>query len=153
MNLGSRLKSALAKRKLTVTEFSRQSGISAQTLYALINRDSNKADIHILQKVLSALDMDFATFMGEESSTPGVVSAAPAVPAGKFAIYIDEKLYAQILELAKDEGITDPDTIAHILEEYLEAGFGYRQRPLRSMLRDAKPHSGRTPGEMDSFLL
>jgi hypothetical protein len=147
--------------------------------------------------VLSALEMDFTTFMGVEADTAGTTSSAvtlsgeqaaapvkevvkevpvevirevvkevpvevikevvkevPAsAPAGKSAIYIDEKLYAQIQELAKDEGITDPDTITRILEEYLEAGFGYHQRPLRSMLRDAKPHSGRGRGDMDSFLL
>jgi transcriptional regulator with XRE-family HTH domain len=192
MNLGSRLKDILADRGLTVTQFSKMSGIPAQTLYALINRDSNKADIHILLKLLSALDMDFAAFMGMESGAAGakpagedgqfavkevvkevpveivkeVVKEVPveiikevvreipaAAPAGKSAVYVDAEIYDQILALAEEEGITDPDTITRILNEYLEAGFGYRQRPLRSMFRDARPHSGQSSGDMDSFLL
>ena len=64
MNLGSRLKQLLDERKMTVTQFSREAGIPAQTVYALINRDSNKADMDILMKLLTALDMDFFTFMG-----------------------------------------------------------------------------------------
>jgi predicted transcriptional regulator len=197
MNLGSRLKNILADRGLTVTQFSKLAYIPAQTLYALINRDSNKADVHILLKLLSALDMDFATLMGvsgEASNSEGaaavqgqpaakevikevvkevpievvkevvkevpvevikeVVKEVPAAaPDGKVVIYADAKVYEQICELAAEEGITDSDTISQILNEYLEAGFGYRQRPLRSMFRDAKPHSERSGGDMDSFLL
>jgi transcriptional regulator with XRE-family HTH domain len=196
MNLGSRLKSILADRGLTVTQFSKLADIPAQTLYALINRDSNKADVNILLKLLSALDMDFAAFMGVEPGTSKsgtgqtlpageqgqplvkevvkevpvevikevvrevpvevikeVVREVPApAPDGKAVIYADAKLYEQIVELAAEEGITDSAAISQILNEYLEAGFGYRQRPLRSMFRDAKPHSGHS-GDMDSFLL
>jgi transcriptional regulator with XRE-family HTH domain len=150
MNLGSRLKSILADRGLTVTQFSKLADIPAQTLYALINRDSNKADVNILLKLLSALDMDFAAFMGVEPGTSK--SGTAAAPDGKAVIYADAKLYEQIVELAAEEGITDSAAISQILNEYLEAGFGYRQRPLRSMFRDAKPYSGHS-GDMDSFLL
>ena len=179
MNLGSRLKHILDERGLTVTRFSKEAGISAQTVYALINRDSNKADMDILMKVLAALSMDFFTFMGTEvpagveAAVPGTAAAglpAPervaekvvekvvvkevpaAAPEGKSALYINSDTYDKILELAADEGITDETVLAQVIEEYMELGFGYRQRPLRSILRDMKPRSGRS-GDMDSFLL
>lgn len=179
MNLGSRLKHILAERGLTVTQFSKEAGVPAQTIYALINRDSNKADMDILIKLLTALDMDFFTFMGAEAPdgmeapVPAKVSAGlsaservaekvvekvvvkevpAAVPAGKSALYINSDTFEKILELAADEGITDEAVLAQVIEEYMELGFGYRQRPLRSILRDMKPRSGRS-GDMDSFLL
>ena len=154
MNLGSRLKHILDERGLTVTQFSKEAGVPAQTIYALINRDSNKADMDILIKLLAALNMDFFTFMGEKKVVEK--AAAKEVPAstpdGKTALYINSDTYEKILELAADEGITDEAVLAQVIEEYMDLGFGYRQRPLRSILRDMKPRSGRS-GEMDSFLL
>lgn len=176
MNLGSRLKSILEDRGLNVTQFSKQAGIPAQTVYALINRDSNKADMDILMKLLTALKMDFFTFMDAdvpanvEPSVPENVPAAPApvserivekvvvkevpaaAPSGKAALYINAKIHEKIVALAAEEGISDEAVLTQALEEYLELGFGYRQRPLRSILRDSKPKSGRS-GDMDSFLL
>ena len=145
MNLGSRLKQLLDERGLTVTQFSKEAGVPAQTVYALINRDSNKADMDILMKLLAALDMDFFTFMGE-------AAPAGAAPEGKHALSISKEAYDKVMELAAEEGITDEAVVAAVIEEYLELGFGFRQRPLRSILRDRKPRSGRS-GDLDSFLL
>ena len=154
MNLGSRLKHILDERGLTVTQFSKEAGVPAQTVYALINRDSNKADMDILIKLLAALNMDFFTFMGENKVVEkAVVKEVPAAaPAGKTALYINSGTYEKVLELAADEGITDEAVLAQVIEEYMDLGFGYRQRPLRSILRDFKPKTGRS-GDMDSFLL
>lgn len=175
MNLGSRLKHILNERGLTVTHFSKEADIPAQTVYALINRDSNKADMDILMKVLAALDMDFFTFMGAEApsgdaSVPAATVAAPervvekvvekevikevpaAAPEGKAALYINAGTYEKLLALASEEGITDEAIIAQVAETYMELGFDYRQRPLRSIFRDLKPRSERS-GDMDSFLL
>lgn len=214
MNLGTRLKNTLDARGMTVTQFAKEASIPAQTIYALINRDSNKADMDILLKLLKALDTDFFTFMGAESSPeskaaesspeskaaehtgalhgenetapahtgtaaanpcPVQSDAAPTeetpvkvtekiverilvkeVPAqppeGKRIIYVDSDVYDQVLSLAKAEGIEDEAVIAQVLEAYLELGFGYRQRPLRSILRDHVPKTQR-PGDIDSFLL
>ena len=81
MNLGSRLKQILDERGLTVTQFSKEANVPAQTLYALINRDSNKADMDILIKVLTTLNMDFFTFMGADAPSGASVanSASPLV--------------------------------------------------------------------------
>ena len=179
MNLGSRLKQLLDERGWTVTRFSREAGIPAQTVYALINRDSNKADMDILMKLLTALNMDFFTFMGEaapDSASDGtthvlaaaenapehitekivekvVVKEVPAAAVnGRHALYISNETYDKILELAREEGITDDAIFAKAIEEYMELGFGYRQKPIRSIFRDMKPRSGRS-GDMDSYLL
>ena len=80
MNLGSRLKQHLDERGLTVTQFSREAGVPAQTLYALINRDSNKADMEILIKVLYALHMDFFSFMGIDAPTAVTQLPQPETP-------------------------------------------------------------------------
>lgn len=171
MNLGSRLKHILNERGLTVTRFAKDADIPAQTVYALINRDSNKADMDILMKVLAALDMDFFTFMGAEAPSSAGAALAPATsapervvekivvkevpaaaPEGKAAIYINADTYEKLLALAAEEDITDDAILADAIESYMEQSFDYRQRPLRSIFRDRKPHSRRS-GEMDSFLL
>lgn len=75
MNIGSRLKQILAERDMTVSQLSRESGVPAQTLYAMINRDSNKADMDIMAKMLMALDMDLMEFL-ELEVRPGKKSKA-----------------------------------------------------------------------------
>lgn len=174
MNLGSRLKNTLEERGMTVTQFAKEASVPAQTIYALINRDSNKADMDILIKLLNALHMDFFTFMGTEApagcdpSSSGtssenavtekivekvVVKEVPAkAPEGKAMLLVNADTYEKVLELAKEEGIEDEQVLAQVFDEYLELGFGYRQRPLRSILRDHAPKSMRS-GDMDSFLL
>ncbi len=178
MNLGSRLKHILEERGLTVTRFAKEADVPAQTIYALINRDSNKVDMDILIKVLAALDMDFFAFMGADApagavSDTAAASGAPrvvekvvekvvvkevekevpaAAPEGKASVLVDAETYEKIVDLAAEEGITDEQVIAQVIDEYLQLGFGYRQKPLRSIFRDMKPRSGRS-GDMDSFLL
>lgn len=191
MNLGTRLKNTLEARGLTVTQFAKEAAVPAQTIYALINRDSNKADMDILVKLLKALDTDFFTFMevapasgnmaagqtGPEgfdaaqsdaasakedpaqSGKPAeneeriIVREVPAqAPDGKQLLYVDSDIYDQVLALAKDEGIEDEAVIPQVLNAYLGLGFGYRQRPLRSIFRDYIPKAKRS-GDIDSFLL
>jgi|GEM_PF-5194954 len=174
MNLGSRLKHILEERGLTVTRFAKEADVPAQTIYALINRDSNKVDMDILIKVLAALDMDFFAFMGADApagavSDTAAASGAPrvvekvvekvvvkevpaAAPEGKASVLVDAETYEKIVDLAAEEDITDEQVIAQVIDEYLQLGFGYRQKPLRSIFRDMKPRSGRS-GDMDSFLL
>ncbi len=66
MNIGSRLKQILSERDMNVNQLAREADIPAQTLYAMISRDSNKADMDIIARLLNALDMDFMDFMGQE---------------------------------------------------------------------------------------
>lgn len=79
MNLGSRLEGILKERGMTVTQLGREAGVPAQTLYAMIRRDSNKVDMGIMAKILMALDMDLLEFV--ELETPGHVSGRAAGPS------------------------------------------------------------------------
>lgn len=63
MNIGSRLKQVLDERNMTVSQLAREAEVSAQTLYAMIKRDSNKADMDIMARILEALDMDLLEFL------------------------------------------------------------------------------------------
>ena len=66
MNIGSRLKQILDERQMNVSQLSREAGIPAQTLYAMIKRDSNKADMDIMARLLEALDLDLLEFLQME---------------------------------------------------------------------------------------
>lgn len=63
MNIGSRLKQILEEQGMTVSQLSREAEVSAQTIYAMIKRDSNKADMDIMARILEALDMDLMEFL------------------------------------------------------------------------------------------
>lgn len=78
MKLGSRLNQILQERNLTVSQLARESGVSAQTLYAMIKRDSNKADMEIMAKLLRALEMDFMEFLGESPAKSAKQQESPA---------------------------------------------------------------------------
>lgn len=63
MNIGSRLKQILDERGMNVSQLAREAEVPAQTLYAMIKRDSNKADMDIMARILEALDMDLLEFL------------------------------------------------------------------------------------------
>lgn len=132
MNIGSRLKQILAERGMTVSQLSRESGVPAQTLYAMINRDSNKADMDIMAKMLMALDMDLMEFLGLEArprkrSKPGKatarmqnskkVSEETEAEAGDEPGTVSEKTAAETpdAEMLPEEPAETPD--AEILPE------------------------------------
>lgn len=54
MGIGRNLKHELKEIDMTVAELSRKSGISTNTLYAIIRRDSTKVDSTILKKICEA---------------------------------------------------------------------------------------------------
>ena len=114
MNLGSRLKHILNERGLTVTRFAKEADIPAQTVYALINRDSNKADMDILMKVLAALDMDFFTFMGAEA--PSTTADHTAVPASSAPERVVEKIVEKVV--VKEVPAAAPKGKAQYLPRY-----------------------------------
>lgn len=68
MGVGNKLKELLKKRNMTVAELSRESKISAQTLYSIINRDSN---ISFENAILIAkiLDIDYLELVDTENNT------------------------------------------------------------------------------------
>ena len=66
MNIGSRLKQVLEERGISANRLAHEAGVPAQTLYAMIKRDSNKADMDIMARLLRALDMELTEFMGQD---------------------------------------------------------------------------------------
>lgn len=66
MGVGNKLKELLKKKNVTVAELSRESKISAQTLYSIINRDSN---ISFENAILIAkiLDIDYLELVDTEN--------------------------------------------------------------------------------------
>ncbi|MDD6039020.1 MAG: helix-turn-helix transcriptional regulator [bacterium] len=127
MNLGSRLKTTLRQKSMTVIQLSKASGVPAQTIYALINRDSNKADLTILGKLLSALDMDFFTFM--DGKEPAESEAAAC-----HTIAVSADSCEKLLALAREAGIEDQTVIQSIFEEYIKAGFGCHPTSFASLI-------------------
>lgn len=57
MGLGKNLKKLIDLKGMNVNELSVKSGVSPQTLYAIIKRDNNKIDTQILMKLAVALDV------------------------------------------------------------------------------------------------
>ncbi len=57
MGIGIRLKLALKENDLTVAELSRKTGISSNTFYAMIRRDSNKISPEMLKKICDNTDI------------------------------------------------------------------------------------------------
>lgn len=62
--IGSTLKQLLAQRGMSVSELSRRAGVSSQTLYSLIKRDSMKIDFDVLLKLCRALEVPVSAFYG-----------------------------------------------------------------------------------------
>lgn len=115
MNIGSRLKQILAERDMTVSQLSRTSGIPAQTLYAMINRDSNKADMDIMAKMLVALDMDFMEFL--EMETRSGKTAKPKKKKEIMQVHNKEKTSEDAAEDARKE--PERQSYRRELEDYL----------------------------------
>jgi len=68
--IGRTLKNILEKKNINVTQLSRETGISPQTLYSVIKRDNMKIDFDVLLKLCRALDVPVQTFYGESYETP-----------------------------------------------------------------------------------
>lgn len=75
MGIGKILSDLIDEKKSNVNEIAKLAGVSPQTLYSMIKRDSMKADIEVLIKVSNALGVDVEFFynkyiQGELSDTP-----------------------------------------------------------------------------------
>ncbi|MGE4354798.1 MAG: helix-turn-helix domain-containing protein [Oscillospiraceae bacterium] len=62
--IGTKLKAILDERNVNVNELSRRIGVSAQTLYSIIKRDTNKIDFDVLLKICTELDTPVEIFYG-----------------------------------------------------------------------------------------
>lgn len=65
--IGSVLKDLLAERNMNVIELSRDTGISAQTLYSIIKRDNMKIDFDMLLNICRVLDVPVQVFYSADA--------------------------------------------------------------------------------------
>lgn len=63
MGLGTKLKKLLSEKNMTVAELSRLTGVSTNTLYAVIRRDSDKMSGDALIKVSKILEVPISSLL------------------------------------------------------------------------------------------
>jgi transcriptional regulator with XRE-family HTH domain len=68
MSFGSHLQNILNENKITVSELSRKTGISTNTLYAMIRRNSNNINASNLLKISEALNMPLHVLLKWDSN-------------------------------------------------------------------------------------
>ena len=119
MNIGSRLKQILDERQMNVSQLSREAGIPAQTLYAMIKRDSNKADMDIMARLLEALDLDLLEFLQMEPRRKKRVRTGGR-PAAKAE---PQRSAGELEKLEESAGeLVEPENFSHRrgdIEDYL----------------------------------
>lgn len=77
MGIGMNLREALDERDMTVAELSRKSGISTNTLYAIIRRDSKKVNTDILEKICNSTGISIFELMYDYDKFPFYDYLAP----------------------------------------------------------------------------
>lgn len=63
MALGTKLKTLLDKKGITIKDFAKQIDVAPTTLYSFIKRDSDTARIDLLAKICSGLGMEIDDFL------------------------------------------------------------------------------------------
>lgn len=72
MGYGTRLKTLLKDRKLSIKELSDNTGISLNTLYSITKRDNEKVDVTLLAKIAKFLNINLSELMDSEEDLPTV---------------------------------------------------------------------------------
>lgn len=65
MGIGNKLSTLLEKNNTNPNELAKQVGVSAQTIYSIIKRDSKKADIEVLLKIADILGVTVEYFVDD----------------------------------------------------------------------------------------
>lgn len=65
MGIGNKLSILLEKKNTNPNELAKQVGVSAQTIYSIIKRDSKKADIEVLLKIADILGVTVEYFVDD----------------------------------------------------------------------------------------
>lgn len=68
MGIGSKLSELMATNNTNVNELSRNVGVSPQTIYSIIKRDSKKADIEVLLKIAKLFGVTAEYFVDDPKS-------------------------------------------------------------------------------------
>ena len=111
MAIGKRLKELLKEKKITVKQLANLSGVSENTLYAIIKRDNKKLNHDIANRIARSLDVDVYMLLGIETDNAlnTITEKEPLMP-GEIIIDItieNFKKYNKIFLLAFDKIIDE----------------------------------------------
>lgn len=67
MGIGSKLAKLIEANGTNANELAKRVGVSTQTIYSIIKRDSKKADIEVLLKIADILGVTVEYFVDEDS--------------------------------------------------------------------------------------
>nr|DAJ71488.1 MAG TPA: helix-turn-helix domain protein [Caudoviricetes sp.] len=67
MGIGSKLAKLIEANGTNANELAKRVGVSPQTIYSIIKRDSKKADIEVLLKIADILGVTVEYFVDEDS--------------------------------------------------------------------------------------
>ena len=158
MNIGSRLKQILDERQMNVNQLSREAGVSAQTLYAMIKRDSNKADMDIMARLLEALDMDLLEFLQMEPRKKKEAAAGGKKAAASGKETVEESREAESVRETK--ALAQEESVQGEAEKYAEEPAQeepeeYEEEPEEAAGEPEEPEAGSRyrRGEIEDYLL
>lgn len=69
MAIGENIQKLLKKKRMSVAELSRKTGIASTSIYMAIKRDSNKMNIDSLEKIANALEIDVRQLVDTDHKT------------------------------------------------------------------------------------
>lgn len=76
MSLGTRLKTLLDEKQISVKKLSEDVGASPSTIYSIIQRDNKKADVDLLFRIAKRLDVSADFLLSDD-----VIEVAPETEA------------------------------------------------------------------------
>lgn len=136
MAIGKRLQSLLKKKNMKVTTLSAQTSIPAQTIYAIIRRDSSNVDLDILRKVCAATEVNISYFYNKGTSTSLNIESNDIAEYVTFAVldlpskepneqHFDiatNNVVLSILEnMAEEQNCSTTNVIEDILTEHIKS--------------------------------
>lgn len=75
MGIGSKLSQLLEANGTNPSELAKKVGVSPQTIYSIIKRDSKKADIEVLLRIANIFGVTVEYFVDEDTHAPVTLAA------------------------------------------------------------------------------
>ena len=135
MAIGKKLNSLLKKKSMKVTTLAHLTDIPAQTLYAIIRRDSANVDLDILRKICTATEINISYFYSGHSNvqsdsdssdvadyiTFSAIDLPSKQPNEKHYDIATNNIVLSIIEnMAEEQGCSPTTIIENILTEQLK---------------------------------
>lgn len=121
MGVGIRLKEILRSKKMTIKQLSEISGISANTVYSITKRDSERVDPIVLQSIADALGVPVSQLTGASLKVKDIAKPWISNKAGRLYMPIDTELLDNLEQLSKEDGLSLEDEIEGILHDEVES--------------------------------